>query len=162
MTQLIEHGLVQHDIINNAASMPTRDTRSCKHMSRTYLQCVADAMPLRTYTTACSVEAFERFALRHMQRHIPVGPITAQGLHMLPETAGYRLAVHAIEGLPTDVLAPETLQLRVSLSLFNQSNGRFVGSTVHSMPLKHGFRPSQRCVVITTANATPPQPPQPA
>lgn len=79
-----------------------------------------------------------------MQRHIPLAPITAAGLHLLPETAGYRLAIHAIEGLPTHALTPETLQLRVSVSLYNQSSGHFIGNTVHSTVLKHGFRPSQR------------------
>ncbi len=79
-----------------------------------------------------------------MQRYIPLSPITASGLHLLPETAGYRLAIHAIEGLPTQFLVPETLQLRVTISLYNQSSGHFVGNTVHSSILKHGFRPSQR------------------
>lgn len=122
---------------------PVRDRSVMRIVAQFHLQRV-HVYTTSSRFTACSVEAFERFALRHMQRTIPVGSVVAHGLHMLPETAGYRLAVHAIEGLPTDLLTPDTLQLRVSLSLFSQSNGRFLGSTVHSMPLKHGFRPAQR------------------
>lgn len=84
------------------------------------------------------MEVWEAFAVRQRGRYTP---LPYRGIHdLLPTAMGYRLRLSEIVGLQMGQVAEamakrgSQIELRVSVSLFDEATGSFFGNTCSSLP----------------------------